>query len=215
MMTSVSSPSPTSTSEDAAPTEARRPGRPRDARADRAILDATLELVAAEGLDGFSVDAVAQKAGVSKATIYRRWTSKEQMVLDAFHEKVEPMTTPDTGSLRGDVEQLFDDICSGMHESEKAAALIIQVLAAARSKPELEATLQETLNVRRRPLRELLERAQARGEVSADLDLDIAMDLLTGPMFFRFLISGAAVDEPFLTCLRDVVLAGLEKPKPV
>ena len=68
----------------------RRPGRPRDARADRAILEAALELAAADGLAGFSVDAVAQRAGVSKATIYRRWSTKEQMVMDAIHELAVP-----------------------------------------------------------------------------------------------------------------------------
>ncbi len=198
--------SPATAAETVAP---RRPGRPRDARADRAILEATLELAAAEGLAGFSVDAVAQRAGVSKAAIYRRWSSKEQMVLDAFHEIAVPIETPDTGTLRGDVDALFSDICTELDQGP-AVALLIQVLAAARSNPELEATLLDSLNTRRRPLRELLERAVARGELAKDTDLDITMDLLTGPMFFRFLVTGAPVDQAFRDSLRDTVLGGLE-----
>jgi AcrR family transcriptional regulator len=168
-------------------------------------------LAAAEGLAGFSVDAVAQRAGVSKATIYRRWPSKELMVIDAFHALKAPVTTPDTGSLRGDLDAFFCEVQAGMDDGS-AAALLVQVVAALHSNPELEATLRDSLDDRRQPLREILTRAIGRGELPTSTDIDIAMDLLTGPLFFRFLVSGTPVDQHFLHVLRDVVLAGLEKP---
>ena len=97
-------------------TAARKPGRPRDARADRAILEATLELASEQGL-GLSMDAVAARAGVSKATIYRRWASKEALVLDAWRELVGPMPVPDTGSVRGDLRAIFTQLCHHADET--------------------------------------------------------------------------------------------------
>jgi AcrR family transcriptional regulator len=205
MMTDVSSLSPTDDD-----VVARRPGRPRDARADRAILEATLELAAAEGLAGFSVDAVAQRAGVSKATIYRRWSSKEQMVVEAIHELAVSVEVPDTGSLRGDLDALYGVICQGMQQGP-ASDLMAQVVLAAKTNPEVAALLRETLAERRRPLRGALERAVERGELPAGTDLGVAMDLLTGPVFFRFLVTREGVDQRFLDCIRDVVVEGLEK----
>ena len=95
--------------------ETRKPGRPRTTpRADRAILEATLDLVGETGLAGLTVDAVAARAGVSKATIYRRWDSKEALVLAAWHECGAQLPAPDTGSLRGDLEQLCGAIRDGI-----------------------------------------------------------------------------------------------------
>jgi|SoiMethySBSTD1v2_1073268.scaffolds.fasta_scaffold765553_2 AcrR family transcriptional regulator len=188
----------------------RRPGRPRDARADRAILEAALELAAADGLAGFSVDAVAQRAGVSKATIYRRWSTKEQMVMDAIHELAVPGETPDTGSLRGDLDVFFADICAGMQRGP-GGDLMAQLVMAARTQPEVMAVLKQKMASRRRPLAVALERAIERGEIPASTDVEAAMDLLSGPVMFRFLVTHEPVDASFVQCVRDVVVDGLER----
>jgi AcrR family transcriptional regulator len=211
MMSSVSSLPPTDAGHDTIEAPAsRRPGRPRDARADRAILEAALELAAADGLAGFSVDAVAQRAGVSKATIYRRWSTKEQMVMDAIHELAVPVEAPDTGTLKGDLDVLYADLCAGM-EHGPGGDLMAQLVLAAKTQPEVMRVLKEKLATRRRPLAVALERAIERGEISSTTDLDAAIDLLSGPVMFRFLITHEPVDDAFLSCVRDTVVDGLAK----
>ena len=83
--------------------ERRRPGRPRDVGADDAIMDAVVEILTEVGFRGLTIDAVAHRAGVGKATIYRRWPGKEQLVLDALTAERVPVPEPDTGSLRDDL----------------------------------------------------------------------------------------------------------------
>ncbi|MGH2503871.1 MAG: helix-turn-helix domain-containing protein, partial [Ktedonobacterales bacterium] len=83
-------------------TELRRPGRPRSAQADQAILDAALELIAQEGIQGMSIEGVAARAGVGKTTIYRRWPNKDALALDALRTVKPPIVSFDTGNLRSD-----------------------------------------------------------------------------------------------------------------
>jgi len=193
-------------------TVARKPGRPRDARADRAILEATLELASEQGL-GLSMDAVAARAGVSKATIYRRWESKEALVLDAWRELVSPMPVPDTGSLRGDLRAIFTQLCHHAGETPMGHVLP-QMIAASRMNPEMRASFVEFVTDRRRPTRAVLERAVAKGELAADTDFDLLSDLLAGPFFYRILMSDAPVDDQLVDDALDIVLAGVEKPLP-
>ena len=112
-------------------TATRKVGRPRDARADVAILQAVLDLVAHSGLTHLSMDAVAAKAGVGKATIYRRWPSKEALVVDAWRTLIAPAETPDTGSLRGDVEVILGTLLDKV--GDPGFDVLSQVMAAART----------------------------------------------------------------------------------
>jgi AcrR family transcriptional regulator len=185
--------------------EARRPGRPRDARADRAILGATLELVGETGLAGLTVDAVAARAGVSKPTIYRRWSSKESLVLAAWHECVAQLQAPDTGSLRGDLEQLCNAIREGIG-SGTMQHVFPQMLAAARVNQELGADFDRFLQERRRPTREVLRRARDRGELAPDVDLDLVHDLLVGPIMYRVLVRGSTLDARTIESLIELVV---------
>src|SRR5215208_2909810 len=92
------------------PTEAPRRGRPRRADADQAILTATVELLGEVGVAGFSMDLLAQRAGVGKATIYRRWPSKETLILDALRMTSTPIPVPDEGNLRDDLFTYMDAV---------------------------------------------------------------------------------------------------------
>jgi AcrR family transcriptional regulator len=193
------------------PIESRRPGRPRDARADRAILEATLDLVGEIGLAGLTVDAVAARAGVSKATIYRRWASKEALVLNAWQECVARTPAPDTGSLRGDLEALIGSLHDGIG-SGTMLRVFPQMVAAARTNEELSEEYRRFVAERRRPMREVLRRARSRGEIAEDVDLDVVHDLLVGPLVYRVLISGARIDRRTIETVVDMVLRAAARP---
>jgi AcrR family transcriptional regulator len=185
--------------------EPRRPGRPRDARADRAILEATLDLVGESGLAGLTVDAVSARAGVGKATIYRRWASKEALVLTAWKECVARLPTPDTGTLRGDLELLCHSLRDGIGRGTMKK-VFPHMVAAASVNDELSEEYRRFVAERRRPMREVLRRARARGEIAADADLDLIHDLLVGPVVHRLLVTGGRVDGRMIEALIDLVL---------
>ena len=186
----------------------RGPGRPRDARCDPAILEATLELAAAVGLGGLTMDAVAARAGVSKATIYRRWSSKEALVLDAWMACFPLESVPDTGSLTGDMiahaRQFRDTVSTGTF-----SRVLPQMVAAARVNDELAAVYQRFVTERRARMRVALERAVARGELPAGVDLELVQDLLIGPQFYRTLVSGEASSDEVIAEVVAIVVAGV------
>jgi AcrR family transcriptional regulator len=186
----------------------RGPGRPRDARADRAILDATLHLVGEVGLGGLTMDAVAAQAGVSKATIYRRWASKESLVLDAWMACFTDDTIPDTGRLEDDLIVLMgglrDNISNGL-----LARVLPQMVAAAQVNEELNRAYRQFVANRRRRMTSVLTRAVERGELPPGTDIDLVHDTLIGPIFYRTLMSGAVSGDDVLTTVIDTVLAGI------
>jgi AcrR family transcriptional regulator len=200
-------PLPSSTEEAPPVVVPRGPGRPRDVRADRAILDATLELAGSVGLGGLTMDAVAAKAGVSKATIYRRWSSKESLVLDAWMACFTDDTIPDTGSVEGDLTILMgglrDNISKGL-----LARVLPQMVAAAQVNEELAAAYRQFVAHRRRRTLVVLQRAIDRGELPAAIDLDLVPDMLVGPLFYRTLMSGSVSDDKVVATVVATVLAG-------
>jgi AcrR family transcriptional regulator len=202
----MATPAPSLADHEAQPPLAeRRPGRPRDARADRAILEATLALLGETGFAGMTVDAVAARAGVSKATIYRRWASKEALVLDAWRECVEYPALPDTGSLRGDLEVLAESLRQSAGKATMRTVLP-QMLAAARVDREVAVAYERFVTERRAPMGEVLRRAQARGELAPDADLELIHDLIVGPVFYRVLVSGAPVNAATIDAVVELVL---------
>jgi len=198
-------PSSTDVREEVAP---RAPGRPRDARADRAILDATLRLVGSVGLGGLTMDAVAATAGVSKATIYRRWASKEALVLDAWMACFTDDTIPDTGSLERDLVIILgglrDNITKGL-----LARVLPQMVAASQVNEELARAYRQFVVGRRRRTSVVLNRAIERGELPAGMDLELAQDMLVGPLFYRTLLSGEVTDDDLVATVVQTVLAGM------
>ncbi len=195
-----------------APTETRheaaRVGRPRDPRADHAILQAVLDLAAAEGLAAITVDAVAQRAGCGKATIYRRWTSKEAMLLDAWRGLAAPIELPDTGSLRGDLTAMLGKYTTAETDSVVGRTLP-QLIAAARVNPDLEVALNEFIAERRKPVRVVFDRAAARGEIRPGLDFELVHDLVTGPAISRLVVRGLRLSARDVEQLVDLILAAV------
>lgn len=196
-----------------APETPRAPGRPRSVEAHEAILSATLDLVHEAGIGRLSMDDVAARAGVSKATIYRRWDSKESMILDALKSAVGKHQPIDTGSLRGDLLS-YIEMWSARMRTDRTRDLMPHLIAAATSAPNLQAALDEFSEMRTRPLRAVLRRGIERGELPADTDIPLALDLLIGAVMHRRLFFDEVFTDGAATGLVDAVLRGLSARQP-
>jgi AcrR family transcriptional regulator len=191
--------------------EAPRRGRPRSEKARQAILAAAAELVLDRGLSAVSMDAVAQQAGVSKATIYRWWPTKETLALDALYaEWAAARPSPrDTGSLRGDLLSLLRPwarIASSRPYGRVIAALITE----AQTDPVFAAQYRERfVEPRRDQARAVFRRAIERGEIPADTKIDVALDILYGPFYHRLLHGHAPLNERFVRDVIDTALGGI------
>jgi AcrR family transcriptional regulator len=188
----------------------RTPGRPRSEASHQAIIRATLELLLEAGYRSLTMEGVRARAGVGKATIYRRWSSKEELVRDAIVFMHDDLQAPDTGSLRGDYEGMAALVRSAAHRAG-AATLMPRLLGDVANDPELRAIFYDNLvEPRRAQMRAVLQRAVARGEIRDDVDIELIIDLFAGPVVYRLLITGGdyvqlpAVDEQL-----DALLNGL------
>jgi AcrR family transcriptional regulator len=193
--------------DDAAPPVERRPGRPRNAAADAAILDAAVGVLAEQGSAGFTVDAVATRAGCGKATIYRRWPSRSALLLDTAHQMGLDPTPVDTGSLRGDLVSLLTELARKMSETE-AGRILPSVVAEAVLNPEMREVLSAWIHDRRLRPREIVTRAIERGELPADTEVDLLIDLTGGTVIYRVLIAGERTEKGDVERLVDAVLPG-------
>lgn len=190
--------------------EARRaPGRPRDEQASEEILDAAVALLTEQGFGSVTVDAVAQRAGVSKATIYRRWPTKEALLLGAAGcLSGGPPEVPDTGSVREDLRFLLVSFIEVLAEG-LPGEILPELVAESTRRPEIRTLLAEFTTERRQRWNVVLERAEARGELRPGLDREVVIDCLTGPLFTRLLITGRPLTPALAGQLVDAVLAGV------
>jgi AcrR family transcriptional regulator len=192
---------------------ARRPGRPRSERARQAILGATADLLLDEGSGEVSMDAVAERAGVSKATIYRWWPSKERLALDAMLEWASSGRVPrDTGTLRGDLLSLVRPWAREIRR-RPFARVIAALLTAAQADPQFAVDYRHHfVEQRRAPMRAAFERAIARGEAPAELDVEIAIDAIYGPIYHRLLHGHAPLNDRVVAAVIDLALGGILRP---
>ncbi len=172
------------------------------------ILEATLDVVADVGYAGLTVEAVAQRAGVGKATIYRRWSSKEALLLDAWLSCIAPIAEPDTGTLRGDLALIFNAVNHGRPD-DVMRRIFPQMIAASKVDPDAHTTYQAFVDERRRPLQSVLARAVRRGELPADADLGLVHDLLVAPLTYRWLVSDGDVGPDVVQAIIEIVLTGV------
>lgn len=174
--------------------KARKPGRPRSLRADRAILKAAIELLVESGYGGMSVEAVAARAQVGKATIYRRWSSKKTLVAEALRGINDDVRMPDTGNTREDLIALLFDF-RRVTSASYIGPMTGRIISAAISNPEfMQIYWENAILPRRRAVAQILTRGQARGELRDDLDLDLVLDMLPGTAVYRTLISRHGLD---------------------
>jgi AcrR family transcriptional regulator len=187
----------------------RARGRPREARADAAILAAAIALVREAGYDALTMERIAERAGVGKATLYRRWSGKEPLVVDAIGGIMRGVAVPDTGTIAGDVRRLLR-AAAQMYEDPATRHLLSALVAAmARNATIAHAVRHGFVATWRDAMRQVLLRGVRRGELRAGVDVALVTDLLSGPLFHRFLIDGGRVDERFTRRVADVVLRGL------
>ncbi len=192
-------------------TETPRRGRPRSERAREAILSAAAELLLARGLEAVSMDAVAERAGVSKATIYRWWPSKETLALDALYREWDAARprTRETGSLRGDLLSLLRPWVR-LVGKRPYGRVIAALITEAQSDPTFAEQYRERfIEPRRDQARPILRRAIERGELPATTDVELALDLFYGPLYHRLLHGHAPLTDRFVRDLVDTALAGL------
>ena len=189
-------------------------GRPRDARADGAILEATLQLIGELGVYGFRTEDVAARAGVGKGAIYRRYRSKDELVTAAIAAVVsEEIAVPDTGSTRADLLVLMREAVD-LYRGALAGRLMPNLIGAMAQKPELAHSIRDGfLAGRRAALAEVLRRGVERGDLDRNLDLDLALDVLGGPLFYRLLVTGGPIDEQFAEGIADLILRGFAPDK--
>lgn len=189
--------------------EERRPiGRGERARA--RILRAALEILAERGVAGFSIEAVAERAGASKATIYRRWNSQSALLIAAMDTTSQPFAVPDTGTLRGDLIALIRDE-QALLGGRRFPVLLAAFIEAAERDPGLKRLHQDLTDRRREPARQVLRRAQKRGEIPAGCDIELTIDLLASPAFYRRFIAHRRFSGRFREDVVDHVLRAIRR----
>ncbi|MEV7972925.1 TetR/AcrR family transcriptional regulator [Cellulomonas sp. NPDC089187] len=197
-----------SASDDAAPTDPPcRPGRRRDPGKDEAILQATRELLIERGYEAMTMDAVAERAGVGKATVYRRWSSKVRLIVDSLlcAKQLHADEVPDTGNLRDDLLSVAT-LATRMKNDELMSGLLVAVKA----EPEVAGVFHEQFVAGRvRLMRTLLERARERGEVHPDADLDMIAAVAPAMIHYRKMVAHLPMDEAFAERLVDSVVLPL------
>jgi AcrR family transcriptional regulator len=197
--------------------QTRRPGRPRSAKAHQAILEAAMELLLDQGLQAMNMDELAERAGVSKATIYRWWPSKEMLALDALATEWEIAGAGgarDTGSLRGDLLAQLRPWLRKLN-AKPFGRVIAGLVAQAQTDPEFATLYRDHfVRPRRDATRALLFRAIDRGEVAAGTDLEVTLDLLYGPIYHRLLHGHAPLNDHFVQQVVDGVTAAISPHRP-
>ena len=191
-----------------------RSGRPRSAEAHAAILDAAIALTREVGYDALSIEGIAVRACVGKATVYRRWRSREALVAEAVGKLIARIPPPNTGTTAGDLNRLMRSTLALYADSATGPLLSGLVAAMARSRMIAAAVRSGPVAAWRDAARHVLQRAVARGDLRRDLDLEIAIDMLAGPLFYRYLLTGAPVDRPLANKIVQAVTRAFRAPRP-
>jgi len=173
------------------------------------ILQAALDLMEETTFAQVTAEAIAERAGAGKATVYRWWPNKAAVVIEAFREAVTPeLPFPDTASLRDDLQTQARNF-AGVLASSKGK-MLRSFIVAARSDPDVAAAFRSIWSVpRRKEARKMLRRKQAHGQLRKDVDLDLLLDALYGPLYYRFLVKNEPPSRKYAEALADLVLIGL------
>jgi AcrR family transcriptional regulator len=187
-------------------------GRPRNPDVDAAVLAAVCALVDGGGYDAVTVEAVAERAGVARTTVYRRWGTPAELVLAAFADVLSSRPVPDTGSLAGDLRTLATALVGALESSIDGPLTRAAVAAAAVDPEHFAALVEPAMAARRTAVAEVAERAHRRGDVDAGA-VAAMVELVVGAVYLRYLVTGQELDDSavdgWLACLR---LPGTDPP---
>ena len=188
----------------------RRPGRPRDESARQRILDSALDLLQEESFAQVTMESIASRAGVGKATVYRWWPNKAAVMIEAFREAVAPeVPFPDSGCLEDDIRlqmQKFTRMLLGPR-----GRMLAGFLAAAQSDPDMAAALSDSwIKPRRADAKEALQRKRRWKESHTDLDPELVLDILYAPLYYR-LMTGLPLTTEYTKSLVDLVMKALSR----
>ena len=186
----------------------RHPGRPRSEQARRAIFRSTLKLLRRSSFPELTIEAIAADANVGKATVYRWWPNKGALVVDAFASSAEDrLHFPNTGSVYRDMSLQMTQFLAILRSQR--GRIVAALVGGGQADPELLAAFRERfLRPRREEAYKTLRRAIARGELSANLNLDLVLDILYGAIYMRFLIRHDELSEAYIRQVCRVVLGG-------
>lgn len=183
--------------------------RPLSLQAREKILAAASEALLEVGVTGFTVDDVSKRSGVAKTTIYRHFDSSSQLIVTALDSTIAPFPTPNTGSLRTDL-RAYCDTTSKMTCNPQLRTMMLELMAAAAQNSELAKTKEAMFYERMTPVRTILELAQARGEISASLDLQQAVELAESPFIAHVMMHPMdPPDDAKMAIMIEFILAGL------
>ncbi len=185
-------------------------GRPRSEKTKNAILSAAYDLLLENGFGAVTIDKIAERAGVSKATIYKWWPNKAAVIIDAFFDAaVVRLQVPDTGSTIDDMIIQVNNLAKFLTSRE--GRVINEIIAEGQFDQKLAETYRTIyFKPRRLDSRYILERGISRGELKEDLDIELVIDLIFGPLFYRLLITGDEVDEAFIKSIINYVFEGIK-----
>lgn len=178
---------------------------PRVIRSRTAVIAATLDLLAERGIAGTTIEAVAERSGVAKTTIYRQWDGQPALVLDAIGTTLHTPTDPDTGTLRADLLELLGGLADAL-SSSPAAGLMPALIDAAERDPAFAALHHREAAQRHHVVHTAIVRGIDRGELTPGTDPAEVLDMVAGPVFYRRLVSSGVVDRAFAQRIVDRVL---------
>ena len=189
----------------------RRPGRPRSDRSRRAVLRATSQLINEVGLRAMTTDEIASRSGVSKATIYKWWPTKYAVAVEAFLSQMDAQSAdPDTGSAREDFRRTLRGLMR-FYRSKNGRAYA-QLVGEAQFDPRIGKELREHLiGSRRQVMRDILKRGVERGELSPDVDAEVAIDLIFGPAMYRLVAGHAPLNNASADAIVDAAMRALAR----
>jgi AcrR family transcriptional regulator len=190
--------------------EGNRRGRPRLPSTDQAIFAAAAELIGERGYDGFSMAAVADRAGVAKTTVYRRWPTRSHLVLEAL-TSVMRVSLFDSGDLRADLVAFARTLAAGLR-APGSRRLVAELTLASAQRPELADAFTRLYTQRRTAAMATIQRAQAAGELRVSVDPDLLIDQLSGALHYRMLLRGEGPTDAYAERLVDAILEGALPP---
>jgi AcrR family transcriptional regulator len=178
----------------------------RSERARQAVLNATSDLVAEVGVERTTIDEIASRSGVAKTTIYRHFASKEVLVVEAVHACTSIPVVTDTGSLRDDLISCFSGTTKASYDG-RLGDMMLSLMDAAQRDPELGRLVRAQTDQRRRVAGDVIRRAVARGDLPADVDVDLLVTLLAGPLVYTKIVRRLRVTDELVAAVVDTVLA--------